>query len=135
MDLGERELSGFAGPMRAWRVLAARFAGSRFEAAQPLRTTPLVDRAEQLGWLLKLWEELEPRRGRAALLSGEAGIGKSRVIEALRERIEGAPHALLRYQCSPHYANRAWCRAPMTRFPCSGRCFPSRPTRASRCRR
>lgn len=107
-DLGEHSLRGFSEPVRAWRVGAPRPAESRFEASrQPVRTAPLVGREEHLSRLLRLWQEMGPHRGRAVLLSGEAGIGKSRVVEALRERIAGTPHTLLRYQCSPHYFNTA----------------------------
>ena len=107
VDLGVHRLHGFADPVRTWRVLAPRFVASRFEAAQPQRVTPLIDREEYLGWLRHLWQEAEQARGRVALLAGEAGIGKSRVIVALREEIAGTPYTALRYQCSPHYANTA----------------------------
>lgn len=107
VDLGAHALNGFAESVRAWRVLAPRLAENRFEAAQTVRLTSLVDREEHLRRLLRLWQEAQQRRGRAVFLSGEAGIGKSRVVEALRERIAGTPHALLRYQCSPHYINTA----------------------------
>ena len=106
-DLGAHTLKGFAEPVRAWRVLAPRRVGSRFEAAQPVGVSPLVGRKEHLARLLWLWQEANQHRGRAVLLGGEAGIGKSRVVEALRERIQDTPHVLLRYQCSPHYINTA----------------------------
>ena len=106
-DLGAHTLKGFAEPVHAWRVLAPRRVGSRFEAAQPVGVSPLVGRKEHLARLLWLWQEANQHRGRAVLLGGEAGIGKSRVVEALRERIQDTPHVLLRYQCSPHYINTA----------------------------
>jgi len=106
-DLGAHALKGFADPVAAWRVLARRVAGSRFDAAQSLKLTPMVDREEQLRWLLRMWREAEQGHGRVVLLAAEAGIGKSRVVEALRERIAGMPHAPLLYQCSPHYVNSA----------------------------
>ena len=106
-DLGTHTMKGFADPVHAWRVLAPRFAGSRFEAAQRVRVSTLVNREEHLRWLLRLWQEAEHNRGRVALLAGEAGIGKSRMVQGLREEITGAPHAVLCYQCSPHYVNTA----------------------------
>jgi len=107
VDLGTHPLHGFADSVRAWRVLAPRFAGSRFEAAQRVRVSPRVNREEHMRWLLRLWQEAEHNRGQVALLAGEAGIGKSRLVQALREQIAGAPHAVLCYQCSPHYVNTA----------------------------
>lgn len=106
-DLGLHALHGFSEPVRASQVLAARVGASRFEAAQPARLLPIVDRDEYTRWLRRLWHEAEHTGGRVALLSGEAGIGKSRIVEALREQIGGTPYAALRYQCSPHYANTA----------------------------
>ena len=107
VDLGAHVLKGFADPVPAWQVLASRFAGSRFEAAQPARISALVDRTEDMSWLLRLWEDAENCRGRVVLLAGEAGIGKSRLVRALRERIAGAHNSTLSYQCSPHYVNTA----------------------------
>lgn len=107
VDLGPHALHGFADPVRACRVIAPRAAVSRFEAAQPARFTALIDREEPLSRLRELWRDAEQGAGRVALLAGEAGIGKSRVVEALLENIVGTPYAALRYQCSPHYANTA----------------------------
>ncbi len=106
-DLGTHALHGFGDVVRAWRVLASKFAGSRFEAAQPLRVTALINREEEMAWLLRLWQDAERSCGRVGLLAGEAGIGKSRVVEALREQIAPAPDAAQRFQCSPHYVNTA----------------------------
>ena len=106
-DLGAHHLKGFVTPVRVWRVLAPRSGGSRFQAARPAQLTPLVDREDDLAWLLGLWQSAVQHRGRAALLAGEAGIGKSRIVEALRERIADEPGALLHFQCSPYYVNRA----------------------------
>ena len=106
-DLGECALRGFADPVHVWRVVAARLATSRFEAAQPVRLTALVDRDEFMSWLLGLWLDADRYHGRVALLSGEAGIGKSRVVEAFRERIAAGPYSVVHFQCSPHYINTA----------------------------
>jgi len=107
VDLGRHSLRGFAEPVRAWQVLAPRRAMSRFEAAQPAPVARLVNREEERDWLLRLWQEAQQRHGRAVLLAGEAGIGKSRLVEALREQIAGKPYAAVLCQCSPHYANTA----------------------------
>lgn len=106
-DLGVYSLHGFPEPVRAWRALAPRFVASRFEAAQSRGVTPLINRTEYMAWLRQLWQEAVQSRGRVGLLLGEAGIGKSRVVEAIREEIEGTPYTALRYQCSPHYVNSA----------------------------
>jgi len=106
-NLGTHPLHGFANPVGVWRVLAPRFAGSRFEAAQRISVSKRVNREEQMRWLLQLWHEAGQNNGRVALLAGEAGIGKSRVVQALREQIADAPHSVLSYQCSPHYVNTA----------------------------
>jgi class 3 adenylate cyclase/predicted ATPase len=107
VDLGLHKLHGFADPVRACRVLAPRHAVSRFEAAQPARLGPLIDREDLLCRLRELWKEAEKGAGRVALLAGEAGIGKSRVVEALLENTDGTPCPALRYQCSPHFMNTA----------------------------
>jgi class 3 adenylate cyclase/predicted ATPase len=107
VDLGSHALHGFTDSVRACRVLAERQAASRFEAAQPVRLSPLINREEPLSLLRRLWEDAEKGTGRVALLVGEAGIGKSRVVEALLEHIVGTPYSALRYQCSPHYVNTA----------------------------
>jgi class 3 adenylate cyclase/predicted ATPase len=106
-DFGMHALKGFGEPVRAWRVLAPRAAGRRLDVVKARKLTPLVGRKEELRELLALWHEAEQGRGSAILLAGEAGIGKSRVVEALRERIASASSALLVYQCSSHYVNTA----------------------------
>src|SRR5260370_38258716 len=75
---------------------------SRFEALRS-GTTPLVGRDEELDLLVRRWERAKTREGRVVLLSGEPGIGKSRLTAALSERIETEPHTRLRYFCSPHH--------------------------------
>ena len=107
LDLGAHTLKGFSAPVRAWRVLAPRAARSRFETAQQVNVSALVDRGEPMRWLLRLWQEAQDRGGRVALIAGDAGIGKSRIVEALRERIAGSSHMVLSYQCSPFFSNTA----------------------------
>ncbi len=106
-DLGARELKGFAAPVRSWRVIGDRPAKSRFEAAHPTAVTQLISRQHELSLLLDRWTEAKAGEGQVVLLSGEPGIGKSRITQAFRERIAGEPHKRLRYQCSPYHTNSA----------------------------
>lgn len=106
-DLGKRVLKGFAAPVQICRVIAPRSVESRFEAAHAARRTPLLDRKEHVAWLSRRWREAEQWRGEAVMLFGEAGIGKSRVVEGLRERISSKPYETMWFQCSEHYSNTA----------------------------
>jgi hypothetical protein len=106
-DLGVRELKGFAAPVRSWRVIGDRPVKSRFEAAHPTAMTQLISRQHELSLLLDRWTEAKAGEGQVVLLSGEPGIGKSRITQAFRERIAGEPHKRLRYQCSPYHTNSA----------------------------
>jgi hypothetical protein len=106
-DLGARELKGFADPVRAWRVLGESQAESRFEALHGQQLTVLVGREHELGLLVDRWERAKEGEGQAVLLSGEPGIGKSRIVRALRERLVSEPHTPLSHYCSPHHTNSA----------------------------
>ena len=106
-ELGPLRLKGFAEPLAAWRVEGEGPAESRFEARQSAGLTPLVGREEELALLLDRWEQARDGEGQVVLLSGEPGIGKSRVLETLGERLVGGPHVRLRYQCSPYHVNSA----------------------------
>ena len=101
-DLGPQQLGGFAELQAAWRVLGESGEVSRFEALRSA-ATPLVGRDEELELLLRRWQQAKGREGRVALISGEPGIGKSRLTAALSERIEAEPHTRLCYFCSPHH--------------------------------
>jgi class 3 adenylate cyclase len=100
-DLGPQPLAGFAEPQRAWRVVGESGVVSRFEALRS-GTTPLVGRDEELDLLLRRWQQAKSGQGRVVLVSGEPGIGKSRLTAALSAHIESEPHTRLRYFCSPH---------------------------------
>jgi class 3 adenylate cyclase/predicted ATPase len=106
-DLGPQNLKGVAGPGRAWAALRARSVESRFEALHATDLTALVGRDEELELLLRRWSQAKVGQGQVALLSGEAGIGKSRLAAALMERLAGEQHTRLRYFCSPHHTNSA----------------------------
>jgi class 3 adenylate cyclase/tetratricopeptide (TPR) repeat protein len=105
-DLGPQQLAGFAEPQRAWRVLGESGEVSRFEALRS-GETPLVGRDEEIELLRRRWEQAKSGEGRVVLISGEPGIGKSRLTAALSAHIEGEPHTLLRYFCSPYHQDSA----------------------------
>ena len=105
-DLGPQYLTGFAEPQRAWRVLGESGEVSRFEALRS-GTTPLVGRDEEVELLLRRWERAKTGEGRVVLISGEPGIGKSRLTATLSEGIGAEPHTRLRYFCSPHHQDSA----------------------------
>jgi len=105
-DLGPQPLAGFADPQPAWRVVGESGVVSRFEALRS-GTTPLVGRDEELDLLLRRWQQAKSGEGRVVLVSGEPGIGKSRLTVALSQRIETEPHSRLRYFCSPHHQDSA----------------------------
>ena len=106
-DLGERDLKGIGSFVRTWAVLRAASIESRFEALRASGLTELVGREEELEILLRRWSKTRTRVGQAVLLSGEAGIGKSRLTAALMERLASEPHTRLRYFCSPQHTDSA----------------------------
>jgi predicted ATPase/class 3 adenylate cyclase len=107
-DLGPKQLKGIAEPVRAFAVLRASSVESRFEAMHPGGMTALVGREEELELLLRRWAMARTGEGQVVLLSGEAGIGKSRLSAALMEGIAAEPHARLRYFCSPQHTDSAF---------------------------
>jgi hypothetical protein len=106
-SLGEHVLKGFADPVHAYRVVGDRRVDSRFEAVRDATLTPLVGRKEEVDLLVDRWQHAKRGEGQIILLSGEAGIGKSRIVHALRERLSTEPHVELHYQSSPHHADSA----------------------------
>ncbi len=105
--LGAKDLKGIAGPVHAWAVLRASSAEGRFEALHASGLTALVGREEELELLLRRWSRAKSGEGQVVLLSGEAGIGKSRLTAALMERLAAEPHTRLRYFCSPQHTDSA----------------------------
>ncbi len=102
-DLGIQTLRGLKEPILAFRVEAATTVESRFAAHHDAVLTPLIGRDEELDLLLRRWRRACQGQGRVVVLTGEAGIGKSRLIAALEEALAAEPHASLRYFCSPHH--------------------------------
>jgi class 3 adenylate cyclase/predicted ATPase len=105
-DLGAQQLAGFAEPQRVWRTLGESGQVSRFEALRSAET-PLVGRDEEVGLLVRRWQQAQSGEGRVVLISGEPGIGKSRLTAVLSQHIEPEPHTRLRYFCSPHHQDSA----------------------------
>ena len=106
-DLGAQDLKGIAGPVQAWAALRPSSVESRFEALHASGLTELVGREEELELLLRRWSKAKTGEGQVVLLSGEPGIGKSRLTAALLERIAAEPHTRLRYFCSPRHTDSA----------------------------
>src|SRR5215469_16030701 len=105
-DLGTVALKGLAENVPARQVLGVGSAEGRFEALRTA-TTPLVGRDEEIELLLRRWEQAKRGDGQVVLISGEPGIGKSRIAQTIVERISGEPHTRLRYFCSPHHQDSA----------------------------
>ena len=104
----DQALKGFSEPVPVWCVLAERAAASRFEAAHGGGLTALVGRDHEIGLLLDRWQLSSAGEGQVVTLSGAAGIGKSRMLGVLGERIADHEHFRLRYQCSPYHSNIAF---------------------------
>jgi class 3 adenylate cyclase/predicted ATPase len=107
-DLGLQELKGVAEAIHVYRVLAAKSAGSRFEAAHSGSLTPLIGRSSELSLLLDRWKKVKESDGQVILLSGIPGVGKSRLLHELKSHIQREPHILLHHQCSPYHSQSAF---------------------------
>ena len=103
----ERTLKGFPEPVQLWRVLGPSGTQSRFEALHGRWLTPMVGREHEIGLLLERWRQAKDGEGQVVLISGEAGIGKSRITEVLHERLLAEEHIRVRLQCSPYHTNSA----------------------------
>jgi class 3 adenylate cyclase len=103
--LGAEEVKGLPQAVEAWQVRGVAAGVSRFEARRAGALSPLVGRQEEIDLLLRRWDQAKRGEGRVVVLSGEPGIGKSRIAETLLERLDGEPQARLRYFCSPHHTH------------------------------
>ena len=130
-DLGEHELKGIAEPVHAWRVMAISAAASRFEAAGHGMTIPMVGREQELGLLLDRWQQAREGEGQVVLLSGEPGIGKSRVLSTLRERLEVQAHRPCVSNARPITSTVRSIRASTTSSERSSSAATSRPSPSS----
>ena len=106
-DLGITEIKGLEAPVAVWQVLRPGAVDSRFEALRSASLSPLVGRDAEMELLLRRWERANEGEGQIVLISGEPGIGKSRITAALQERLTGEPHIRLRYFCAPHHRGSA----------------------------
>lgn len=101
--LGEQSLRGVAEPVHVYRVVRASGAKGRLDAGAPRGLTPLVGREAEVGLLRERWDEVRAGRGQVVLLSGDAGIGKSRLVHAVREHIANVPHVRWECRSSPYH--------------------------------
>src|SRR5215831_7505823 len=106
-DLGAVEVKGIAEPVTASEVLRPSGVESRFEALRGSALSPLIGRDEEIELLLRRWARAKARDGQVVMISGEPGIGKSRITAALAERLHAEPHLRLRFFCSPYHQNSA----------------------------
>ena len=107
-DLGPQSFKGVSQAVAAYRVRGQSDAESRLDAAATRGLTPLVGRDAEIGLLLQRWEQASDGDSQVVLLAGEAGIGKSRIVRGLRDRLEGQAHSRVLYYCSPYYQNSAF---------------------------
>jgi class 3 adenylate cyclase/predicted ATPase len=106
-DLGELNIKGFERPIQVWRVLSPSPVSSRFEAHQSSQLTPLIGRQAEVTLLHKLYSKAKHGKGQVVLISGEPGIGKSRLIMALRDRLANERYGFLSFQCSSYHTSSA----------------------------
>jgi class 3 adenylate cyclase/tetratricopeptide (TPR) repeat protein len=106
-DLGAVEVKGVAAPVAAWQVLRPSVVASRFEALRGATLSPLVGRDEEIDLLLRRWARAKAGDGQVVLISGEPGLGKSRIAAELEERLAVEPHLRLRHFCSPYHQDSA----------------------------
>ncbi len=107
VELGPQAVRGIDAPIPVFHVLREAAAESRFEALQTAELGPLIGRDQELALLLDRWETAKSGEGQLVLLSGEPGIGKSRLVVAMRERLQSEDCLPVAYSCSPHHGNSA----------------------------
>ena len=107
-NLGIQALKGLSEEVQVWHVVRPSRVESRFAAAMGSKLTPLVNREEEIALLLVRWQQAKERDGQVVLLSGEPGIGKSRIVQELRDRVAGEQLAYVSFQCSPYYTSTAF---------------------------
>jgi class 3 adenylate cyclase/predicted ATPase len=106
-DLGSHTLKGMAEPMQLYRVLDESGAQSRFDVVQPRNLTPLVGREQEISLLMDRWARVKEGMGHVVVLSGEAGIGKSRLVRVLQDQVTDEAHTVLESRCSPYFQHTA----------------------------
>ena len=106
-SMGPHDLKGISEPVELFRVLEESGAQTRFDVAVSTHLTPLVGREQEVGLLLDRWEQVEEGLGQVVLVSGEAGIGKSRLLQGLIDGLAGRPHVFQQHRCSPYHQNSA----------------------------
>ncbi len=107
LDLGTFSLKGFDTPIQAWHVLNIRLSASRFESYRSSQLAKFVGREQEISLLLGRWRESVGGEGQVVLLSGEAGIGKSRIARSLCDRLADERYQMIQFQCSPYHTNTA----------------------------
>jgi predicted ATPase len=107
-SVGRRALKGMAEPFEVWSVVGPSSATSRIEAAASRGLTPLVGREQEVELLLDRWERLREGGGQVVLVEADAGVGKSRLVHTLRERLAGEPHLWLEARCAPEHETSAF---------------------------
>src|SRR5215813_3858085 len=107
-DLGPHTLHGVSTPLSLYRVIQESAAQSRFEVAVQRGLTPLVGREQEVGLLSERWERAKQAEGQVVLLSGEPGIGKSRLVQVMKEYVEKDGAVRLEFRCSPYHQNSAF---------------------------
>jgi class 3 adenylate cyclase len=105
--LGAHTLRGVAAPVPVYRILGESGVQSRLEAVAPTRLTPLVGREEEVALLQRRWEQAATGMGQVVLLSGEAGIGKSRLVQVLKDHVTHEPHVRMEWRGSPYHQQSA----------------------------
>lgn len=106
-SMGPHDLKGISEPVELFRILEESGAQTRFDVAVSTHLTPLVGREQEVGLLLDRWEQVEEGLGQVVLVSGEAGIGKSRLLQGLIDGLAGRPHVFQQHLCSPYHQNSA----------------------------